>query len=315
MIKIVNKYSKKIEKLYVEIIIDKIERKYKKNRPSLPRVNQLFEDEFGKFSYSKIEDLLLNIKFIENPLKYNEKENDEIKKILDYNSIRSTTKKEKSLFGEAGIKSALIDDLGITVCPYCNRQYINSYYDDNNHKKVTADIDHFRPKSIYPHLALSLYNFIPSCSICNSRLKQDYEREILYPYVEGFEDDCHFKINNIANSSSEELLKILRGYSSKEARLELAINSNCDKKRRKKIENNKKVFKLEKIYQIHTKRALSERLKKNIFDRDSYYETIKSKVPNLSRLEFENLLFGYTINDNSDVPLSKLLLDIREESN
>ena len=47
----------------------------------------------------------------------------------------------------------------IEVCPYCQRNYISSY-EENNSKKTTADLDHFYPKSLYPFLALSLYNFI-----------------------------------------------------------------------------------------------------------------------------------------------------------
>lgn len=39
---------------------------------------------------------------------------------------------------------------------------------------------------------MSLYNFIPSCQICNRTFKLDessYEKDILYPYKEGFDDD------------------------------------------------------------------------------------------------------------------------------
>ena len=60
-------------------------------------------------------------------------------------------------FGEELIKS-----LELTVCPYCNRNFINS----------SADLDHFFPKSIYPLFSLSLFNLIPVCTVCN-RKKQD----------------------------------------------------------------------------------------------------------------------------------------------
>ena len=35
----------------------------------------------------------------------------------------------------------------------------------------TFDVDHFFPKSEYPMFCLSLYNFVPSCQVCNSRVK------------------------------------------------------------------------------------------------------------------------------------------------
>ena len=33
------------------------------------------------------------------------------------------------------------------------------------------DLDHFLPKSICPLVGLSFYNFVPSCSVCNEKLK------------------------------------------------------------------------------------------------------------------------------------------------
>lgn len=53
----------------------------------------------------------------------------------------------------------LIFELGLKVCPYCNRSYVHPYYSSGG--KTRADIDHFLPKSQYPYLALSFYNLIP----------------------------------------------------------------------------------------------------------------------------------------------------------
>ena len=82
----------------------------------------------------------------------------------------------------------LLSLIGIEVCPYCQRNYISSY-EENNDEKTTADLDHFYPKSLYPFLALSLYNFIPSCQICNSRFKGNKDtRDSVYLYEEGFDE-------------------------------------------------------------------------------------------------------------------------------
>lgn len=56
----------------------------------------------------------------------------------------------------------LVKKLQISVCPYCNRNYINS-----NGSKTPAQFDHFFNKDSYPILALSLYNLIPCCPTCN----------------------------------------------------------------------------------------------------------------------------------------------------
>lgn len=39
-------------------------------------------------------------------------------------------------------------------------------------KKNHFDLDHFLPKSECPLVGLSLYNFVPSCSVCNEKLKR-----------------------------------------------------------------------------------------------------------------------------------------------
>lgn len=94
--------------------------------------------------------------------------------------------------------------LGVKVCPYCNRMYTTTLY---GKKRIRPDFDHFYPQSIYPYLAVSLFNLIPSCSICNkaksdnAEIKKDIEKEtkgsnfkhkqkssIIYPYDESYNE-------------------------------------------------------------------------------------------------------------------------------
>lgn len=56
----------------------------------------------------------------------------------------------------------LVKRLEMIVCPYCNRNFINSDGD-----KTPAQFDHFINKDSYPIFALSLYNLIPCCNTCN----------------------------------------------------------------------------------------------------------------------------------------------------
>ncbi|MFK3725476.1 hypothetical protein ACI2KE_16745 [Pseudomonas monteilii] len=55
------------------------------------------------------------------------------------------------------------------ICPYCNHAYAFTVQSENGDFRPT--LDHFYYKDEYPHLALSLYNLVPSCSSCNSSLK------------------------------------------------------------------------------------------------------------------------------------------------
>mgnify|MGYP000006537395 CR=1 FL=1 len=63
-----------------------------------------------------------------------------------------------------GILHLVLNSLNLSVCPYCNRQYI---FGTDNNRKVGAQFDHFYSKSKYPYLALSFYNLIPCCPTCN----------------------------------------------------------------------------------------------------------------------------------------------------
>ncbi len=60
-------------------------------------------------------------------------------------------------------------ELRISSCYYCEMAYINVYHD----KKRQFDVDHYLPKDKCPMLGLSLFNFVPSCQVCNSRIKID----------------------------------------------------------------------------------------------------------------------------------------------
>lgn len=120
---------------------------------------------------------------------------------------------------EKHLLSNIYNDLGIGICPYCNRNYTSiveikltdeqkknfkylykeSKKDNNQIKYVLPSFDHFFPKSQYPYLALTLWNLVPTCTYCNSKFKLkrdtvDYSKnktdfECLHPYIEGFNNN------------------------------------------------------------------------------------------------------------------------------
>ncbi|MBP5442041.1 MAG: hypothetical protein J6Y60_02265 [Treponema sp.] len=59
----------------------------------------------------------------------------------------------------------------INTCVYCNRTYINTFLLENETSKQQYDLDHFIPKGECALFAFSLYNLIPSCQACNSKIK------------------------------------------------------------------------------------------------------------------------------------------------
>lgn len=90
----------------------------------------------------------------------------------------------------------LADNLDVSVCPYCNRNYtftIRKFYNEY----TRPEFDHFYNKKEYPYLALSFYNLIPSCHICNSTIKGNKDFKFsthLHPYVDDFDERTQFRI-------------------------------------------------------------------------------------------------------------------------
>jgi hypothetical protein len=99
----------------------------------------------------------------------------------------------------------------MNVCPYCNRNFISPIYKDErvgeDNRKQAPDIEHFFPKSIYPFLALSISNLLPSCSFCN-KVKSDVDTypNCKSPY-EIEEDEFKFSFDSLDVSKRTIKLK------------------------------------------------------------------------------------------------------------
>lgn len=88
---------------------------------------------------------------------------------------------------EKGDNISLLENLGVVVCPYCNRDYINS-----RGNSFGANFDHFFDKDDFPFFALSLYNLIPSCATCN-RIKGNDSIDFC-PFDTASEANFHFEV-------------------------------------------------------------------------------------------------------------------------
>lgn len=103
---------------------------------------------------------------------------DSIKKISNISLSKiKKQKKHNQLIANYFIKSAEL--LKITSCYYCEMNYIFPYGKNSKSKRM-FDLDHFFGKGESPITALSLYNLIPSCPICNSRIKGRKKLDNLY---------------------------------------------------------------------------------------------------------------------------------------
>lgn len=91
-------------------------------------------------------------------------------------------------------------DIGLMTCPYCNINFVNTIHGVKARKLVLRPpLDHFLAYSRYPFVALSFYNLIPSCWICNSSFKTTQDTDVtthLNPYQDSFGDNCVLDFKN-----------------------------------------------------------------------------------------------------------------------
>lgn len=98
-------------------------------------------------------------------------------------------------------------------CVYCDLEDVTTFTKANGKKVRKFDTEHVLDKGECPLVALSLYNFVPSCKICNStdikgtKTIGDTEAEIakLSPSTEGydFENKVKFDVNLLTPSISD----------------------------------------------------------------------------------------------------------------
>ena len=198
----------------------------------------------------------------------------------------------------------LADKLQINVCPYCNLNYTYTIITKNNKQIIRPEFDHFYDKDTYPILALSFYNLIPSCHICNSTLKGTKEfsiNDFLHPYLDSFDKVAKFELK-IEDSSFYHNIK---GFK---------IKLNTQNERAKNIID---IFKLQKRYNLH-KDIILELIQKEVIYNDSYLdELFKNYEGTLfkNREDLQRLISSGFI-DESEInkrPLSKLIKDISSE--
>lgn len=202
----------------------------------------------------------------------------------------------------------LADALKIDVCPYCNKNY--TYTIMNKSKQYSRpDFDHFLPKEKYPYFALSFYNLIPSCQICNRTLKHTKEFTLnthLHPYQDDFNSvkkftttkplvlcnrENEFEIT-FKNKSSDEILVKKADKNIEDLALELQYNRHKDI-----------VLELKDRYDLYNDASIQVLLKDTEIFKKKDEEYIKSLIM-CSSTKDKNI---------NKRPISKLIKDISEE--
>lgn len=86
--------------------------------------------------------------------------------------------------------------LGSTLCFYCNLDYVYNFQvinnSESNEKEYRGAFDHYHPASTHPHLAITLDNLIPVCTMCNSNLKNAKNLELHNVHETSFNSNSRF---------------------------------------------------------------------------------------------------------------------------
>lgn len=213
---------------------------------------------------------------------------------------------------------SLTKKINFNTCPYCNRQFINTYQDDSG--KTRPTLDHFYNKDEYPYLAISLYNLIPSCYICNSSLKGTknfHKKTHVHPYEDGFTNQAVFKTNIKPDIHGRYPIEFLLGLGGEED-FELKLNINPGSPMEEKITNSNNTFKIENLYQFHKDYVL-ELIKKTVFYNNSKITELANQEVYRglfsSKEEIIQILIGNYVEEKNlgKRILSKLTKDIWDE--
>jgi hypothetical protein len=218
------------------------------------------------------------------------KENKYIDFLFDYGKRR-----------EKDIKPFFEQHLDIATCYYCNIDYVNSYNTDDG-KKNKFTLDHYYDQSIYSYLALSLYNFVPSCYSCNSKIKKTHEFTNSSPSSQNFDFNKKVKFKLLLSESCNNL-----NIKTKED-IAIPLKERYSNEYDKYIE----VFKLNERYQAH-KDIVFEMMQ----NAQLYPDSRLKELQDLTGIPFQQIkkdIFKLVEDrDLSKEPFSKLRHDISHE--
>lgn len=221
--------------------------------------------------------------------------------IFNYTSFRRIIDKHKF----SGF--LLAKKVGVECCPYCNRNYTTTHATYLK-KKVFPEYDHFYHRSSYPLFAVSFYNLIPSCNVCNTHFKGSKDaiaEKLFHPYTELKPNSFNFKFipDNVESLYGAKDNFIL-DFEMKDLVNKTSLTNSLD------------FFGIKEIYELCHSDLIKEIVNKKLTYSTKYLEIIKDTF-GISFEESYRILFEtYYEDDKLHVrPFSKLKKDIFDDIN
>ncbi len=226
--------------------------------------------------------------------------NNIVKQLFNYDKASSKIIKPKISKLQPKISKFIEDKLEVHICYFCNIEFINKFKTSDGKFKNGFTLDHFIDKGKYPYLALSLYNLIPSCYTCNSKVKGPNEINNLSPSSLKFNFDEKVKFRTFMINENLQI--------NQEKDFALMLKEDFSLDYQEYIEG----FNLNERYEYHKYKVIEMISKRKEYP-DSRIKEL-AKLTEKTEEEVKQDLFGeYMREDLHKRPLSKLIKDISKE--
>lgn len=221
----------------------------------------------------------------------------------NYNKLNSINDPKFQLKNGEGYNGhTIINNLGLQVCPYCNRNHIGYI---KERKKAIHQMDHYYPQAEYPILALSFYNLVPCCAACN-KLKGTTYPKFPNPYDSNVNLQECFKFR--LRPSKADFLTNDEG-------VDLDLISLDNNELAKDFDA---VFHLNDAYQIHKRDAREALMLHHVYNETFLKElerTLELTGNNSTAMLKEMVFASQPVKDDiSQRALGKLIYDILEDA-
>ena len=312
-------YLTKKEKRNSKTCTQKIVRsEFKDNKKDIfsDKKNKSLQEVFTKFKEKKIEefDIVFEDKSLEDILILDTKL---ILNLISNNGNKSNLKKLKYFFNydkfQDEITKFFKDNFDFRTCFYCNKDFITNF--ETEKEVSTFQLDHFYDKATYPYLALCLYNLIPSCYVCNAKVKgtkNTFEYDIkvgkfnketcISPNSKNFDFENKVKFKLLLDKDCKNL------HVQDKKDIDIPLKEQFTNEYDKYIE----IFKLNERYKAH-KDIVYEMIQKA----ELYPESRLKELQDITGIPFQQIKKDiFNLSDEIDLskkPFSKLIKDMSEE--
>jgi len=310
---------------YKKLILSKFE-KPKKNSKNKTLVELLNNSNIFKTTKGKDRKKISILRFYRYFIETKKLKNLELKKLIlekpnvlieEIGKIKSKTVLNeiiKDIFNYSGkfqsdvITPFFTENFDFRTCFYCNKDFITNF--DADKKVSTFQLDHFFDKATYPYLALSFYNLIPSCYVCNAKVKgsentfeNNSNKSCIAPNDENFDFHQKVKFKLFLEPSCKNL------HIKSKDDIDVTLKEQFTDIYDKYIE----IFKLNERYKAH-KDIVFDMIEKA----EHYPESRLKELQDLTGIPFQQIkkdIFNL-IDENEDLskqPFSKLIVDMSKE--